>query len=116
MVLGNLFFLVSIWTQPPGYESFFDPETKPFKNTEKIFFERLFMLLGSQERNRVDFNGETLTFTSMKMKIKVKTWLVSDISRSVKNGRSRSVKTSIMYVRTSFLESRNVFDTMFRRL
>ena len=55
--------------KPSGYKVVFEPETIPFKKTNKCVLKTIIFYLEDNNNEEVDFNGETLTFTLQRIKI-----------------------------------------------
>ena len=54
---------------PPGYKTIKEPTTVLYKKINKRRLDTLHFFLEDSNHNRVDFNGETLTFTIQIIKI-----------------------------------------------
>ena len=53
----------------PGYKVFCEPETIHYKKINKSVLNTITFYLEDDDNKEVDFNGETLTFTSQMIKI-----------------------------------------------
>ena len=59
----------SVLDKLPGYKVFSEPETIHYKKINKSVLNTITFYLEDNDHKEVDFNGETLTFTSQMKKI-----------------------------------------------